>query len=169
PGALEPDAVEEDVGVLPLDGPVAPLLDAGVDLLIQLADRARADLRAPQGLRDVLDTADGDAGQVHLDQRLLDGGLAAAVALDDLRLERQLPQPGDVQLDLAGPGVQGARVAAGPGVEAVGGALVAPGVAQAVGLGVEQGVEGLLDRVADDLAEVLVQLALVDLDHVAEG
>src|SRR5262249_39784957 len=32
-----------------------------------------------------------------------------------------------------------------------------------------QGVEGLLDRVADDLAEVLVQLALVDLDHVAEG
>ena len=94
---------------------------------------------------------------------------AAPVALDDLGLEGQLPQPGHLQLDLAGPGVQGARVAAGAGVEAVGGALVAPGVAEAVGLGVEQGVEGLRDRVADDLIEVLVQLALVDLDHVAEG
>src|SRR5262249_21854198 len=132
PGPFQPDAVEEDVGVPALDGAVPPLLDAGVDRLVQLADRARADLRTPQGLRDVLDTADGDAGQVHLDEGLLHGGLAAAVALDDLRLEGQLAQAGYLQLDLASLGVQGAGVAAGAGVQAVGGALVAPGVAEAV-------------------------------------
>jgi site-specific DNA recombinase len=169
PRPLQPDAVEEDVGVLALQGPVAPRLDAGVDLLVQLADGARGHFRAPQGLRDILDAAHGDAGQVHLDQRLLDGGLAAAVALDDLRLEGERAQPRHLQLDLAGLGVERAGVAAGAGVEAVGGALVAPGVAEAVGLGVEQGVEGLLDRVADDRVQVLVELALVEANDVAEG
>src|SRR5262249_19879520 len=128
PGPLQPDAVQEDVGVLALDGPVAPVLDAGVDLLVQLADRARADLCTPQRLRDILDTADGDASQVHLDQGLLDRGLAAAVTFYDLGLKRQFSQARDVQLDFARFGVQGAGVAAGAGVEAVGGALVALGV-----------------------------------------
>jgi site-specific DNA recombinase len=40
PGALQPDAVEVDVGVLPLDGAAAPRLDLAVDLLVQLADGA---------------------------------------------------------------------------------------------------------------------------------
>src|SRR5262249_8390246 len=62
PGPLQPDAVQEDVGVVAGDGPVTPLLDAGVDLLVQLADGARRDLRAPQGLRYVLHTAHGHAG-----------------------------------------------------------------------------------------------------------
>jgi hypothetical protein len=35
---------------LPLDQPVAPRLNLRVDLLIQFADRARTDPRAPQGL-----------------------------------------------------------------------------------------------------------------------
>src|SRR5262249_61543308 len=91
PGPLQPDAVEEDVGVLPLDGAVAPGLDAAVDLLVQLADRARTDPCTPQRLRNVLDTADGDAGQVHLDQGLLDARLAALIALDDLRLQGERP------------------------------------------------------------------------------
>src|SRR5262249_220110 len=43
------------------------------------------------------------------------------------------------------------------------------GVAEAVGLGVEQGVQRLLDGVAGDLVAVLVELALLDADHVLEG
>jgi site-specific DNA recombinase len=54
PAALQPDAVQVDVGVLPLDGPLAPLVDLGVNSLVQLADGAGADAGAPQGLGDVL-------------------------------------------------------------------------------------------------------------------
>ena len=73
-----------------------------VHLPVELTDRARADLRAPQYLSDVLHAADGHAGKVHFDQRLLDRALANLVSPDDLRLERERPQPWDGQLDLAG-------------------------------------------------------------------
>src|SRR5262249_25045053 len=122
----QPHAVEVDVGVLPRDGPVAPLVDAGVDLLVELADRAGADAATPQRLGDVLDAAPRHAGQVHLHQRPLHGGLPALVALDALTLEGGPPQLGHLQLDLAGLGVEGAAVGAGPVVGAVGRALVAP-------------------------------------------
>src|SRR5262249_3025964 len=98
-------------------------------------------------------------------QGLLHRGLAAAVALDDGRLERQVAQLRHLQLDLTRPGVQLAGVVAGAGVEPLGGPLVTPGAAQVVGLGVEQGVDGGLDAVADHLVEVPVDLLLVDLDH----
>ena len=48
---------------------------------------ARADPRAPQRLRYVLDPAYRHAGQVHLDHRFLDRGLTALVAFDDRRLD----------------------------------------------------------------------------------
>jgi hypothetical protein len=116
----------------------------------------------------VLDTADGHARQVHLDHGLLDGRLAAAVALDDLGLEGEFAEPWHLQIDLADPRLQLARVAAGTGIDAVGAALVALGAAKVVGLGVEQGVEGLLDRGADDAVEVLLELALVDAQDVGQ-
>src|SRR5262249_3343219 len=119
PRPLQPNAIQKDVGMLALDRPVAPFGDAAVDLLVQFADRARAHARAPQGLGDVLDAAHGHAGQVHLDQGLLDAGLAPLIALDDLGLERQRPQPGHVQFDLAGLGLQLARVTAAPRVSAL--------------------------------------------------
>ena len=72
PGTLQPDAVQVHVRVLALERPVAPRLDLAVDLLVQLTDGAGADLRAPEGLGDVLHAAHAHAGQVHLDQRLLD-------------------------------------------------------------------------------------------------
>jgi hypothetical protein len=165
PAALQPDAIQEDVGVLPFDGAVAPGLDVTVDLLVQLADRTGADPGAPQGLGDVLDAAGGHAGQVHLDQSLLHRGLAAAVAFDDGRLERQIAQLRHVQLHLTGLGLELAGVVAGAGVEPVGGALVTLGAAEFVGLGVEEGIEGLLHGVADDAVQVLVDLLVVDLDH----
>jgi len=40
-------------------------------LLMKLADGGEGYLAAPQGLCDVLHTAHGDAGQIHLDERFL--------------------------------------------------------------------------------------------------
>jgi hypothetical protein len=62
--------------------------------------------------------------------------------------------------------VELAGVGAGPVVGAVGGALVLPGPAEGVGLGVQQGVQGLLDGGAHDLPDVALELALVDLDQL---
>ena len=53
----------------------------------------------------------------------------------------------------------------GPRVETVGAALVALGAAEFVGLGVQQGIERVLDAIADEAVEVLVDLVLVHLDH----
>ena len=47
--------------------------------------------------------------------------------------------------------------------------FVAFGAAQAVGLGVEQGVEGVLHGGAHDLAEVLAHHGLIDVDDLAKG
>jgi hypothetical protein len=46
----------------------------------------------PQSLRDVLNPAHRHAGQIHLDQRLLDRALTPLVALDDRRLEGLRPK-----------------------------------------------------------------------------
>ena len=73
-----------------------------------------------------------------------------------------------LQLDLAHARLQRPQVAAGAGIDPVGAALVALGPAGLIGLGVEQGVARLLDRVADQAVEVLVELGLVDLQDVAE-
>ena len=47
------------------------------------ADHAGGDARAPRDLANVLDAARRNAGQVHLDDGLLDAGLASFAALDD--------------------------------------------------------------------------------------
>ena len=57
-----------------------------------------------------------DAGQIHLDQGLLDRTLPPPVTLDDRRLERLRAKLGYPQLDLAGLGLQLAFVVAGPGI-----------------------------------------------------
>lgn len=79
-----------------------------------------------------------------------DARIQAPVALDDRGLERQLPELGHLDLNLAGLGVQLAAVMARAVVLALVRALVAPGLAQLLRLGVEQIVDGLLDRAAND-------------------
>src|SRR6202035_4344792 len=83
PAALHDNAVEVEIRMLTLDPPVPPGLDLGVDLLVQVRHRTRADTSTPQRLGDVLDPADRNPSQIHLDQRLLDRALAPAVTLDD--------------------------------------------------------------------------------------
>src|SRR6516225_6206369 len=84
--SVSPRQVE--VGMLALDRPVPPGFDLGVDLLVKVRHCARADPRSPQRFRDVLDAADRNPGQVHLDQGFLDRALAPSVALNDGGLER---------------------------------------------------------------------------------
>src|SRR6478735_4465811 len=98
----------------------------GVDLLVEVGARAWAHPRAPERLRDVLDPPHRDAGEIHLDQRLLDRALPAPVALDDRRLERLAPQLRDLQ---AGLRFQRAFIAASARVLPRLAALIASGAA----------------------------------------
>jgi hypothetical protein len=79
-----------------------------------------------------------------------------------------VPELGDLQLDLPGPRVQLTLVVAGPLARPGLGVLVPTGVAQLVGFGVQQAVERLLDRRADDLAKMALHLRLINLDHVIQ-
>ncbi len=147
---------------------VAPLLDLDGDLLVELADGAGADAGAPQGLRDVLDPADGDSGQIHLHQRLLNADLPALVPLNDRALEGQLPQPRHLQGHFAGLGVQLPVVVAIPVVEPIRRPLVALRPALLLGFGVQHGVQGLFHGLYDHLVEVVLDQAFVDGDHVSK-
>jgi hypothetical protein len=122
--------------------------------------------RVPQSAS-VMSSTRRDAGEVHLDQRLLDRALPAPIALDDRRLEGLPPQLRDLQADLAGPGLQRALIAAGTRVLSRLAALVAPGAAQSVRLGVQHRIQRLLDRPANNLAKVIPDPSLIDLDHLA--
>ncbi len=92
PASLQPDAVEVNLGALVLDRPGAPLLDAGIDHLVLLADRARAYPGSPQGFRGVFRPAHARARQVHLHQCFLHRALPLAIPVNDRRLKRQRPQ-----------------------------------------------------------------------------
>ena len=69
---------------------------------------------APQQAADVVDLTRADAGQVHVDQRLLDALLATPVAFDDRRLEDRALQLGHLESEPAGLDGEPARVVAGP-------------------------------------------------------
>jgi hypothetical protein len=65
--------------------------------------------------------------------------------------------------------VQLPLVVAGPGVDALGAVFVALGAAQPVRIGIEHGVERLLDRRAHHLPKVLLDQLLVDVNDLAQG
>ena len=54
PSALYHDAVEIKIWMFTFDPPVPPGFDLGVDLLVEVRDRARAHPRVPQSFGDVL-------------------------------------------------------------------------------------------------------------------
>ena len=134
PGPFQPDAVQVQVGVRPLDRLVSPGLNLPVHLLVQLANRRGGDAGAPQGFRDVLHPTDADPGQVHLDQGFLNTRFPALVPFNDLGLKRQRPQTGHLQGDLASLGLQLAVVTARASVHASRAPLVPLGTAKLVGL-----------------------------------
>ena len=137
PAALEHDAVEVHIGMLAFDRPIAPRLDRPVDLLVQLRHRRGRNPRAPQGLGNILDPANRDPRQIHLDQGLLDRALTPPITLDDRRLKGLLAKLRYPQPDLAGLGLHLALVVAGPGIAASLAALVALRIAKPIRLGVQ--------------------------------
>ena len=168
PAALEHDAVQVDVGMLALDRPIAPGLDRAVDLLVQVRHRRRRHPRAPQRFRDVLDTANRDSRQIHLDQGLLDRALAPPVTLDDRRLEGLLAKLRYPQLYLAGLGLQLALVVAGSRIATGFAALVALRIAQPIRLGVQQSVQRLLHAPSNHAVEVALDPLIVNRDDMAQ-
>lgn len=89
---------------------------------------------SPQQLADVVDPPGAHAGQVHVDQRLLDALLAPAVAFDHGRLEDRALQPGDPEPEFAGLGGQAPLVVAGPVRPSSVASLVSRGVGDLVRL-----------------------------------
>jgi hypothetical protein len=152
--------------MLALDPPVPPGLDLGVDLLVQVRHRARADTGAPQRLGDILDPADRNARQVHLNQRLLDRALAPTVTLDDGRLEGQAPKLRNLEVYFARYCVQRPLVAAGPGVPPALGAFVTSCTAKPIRFGIQQRVEGLFDRPTNHLAKMIPDPGFINLDDL---
>jgi hypothetical protein len=92
--------------MVPFERTVAPRLDLRVDLLVQLAHRARAEPRAPEGLGDVLDSQHAHSGKIHLHQGFFHRTLSSPITFDDGRLKGQASQLRNLQADLPNFGVQ---------------------------------------------------------------
>lgn len=116
----------------------------------------------PQGdLGDVLDPPGRDPGEVHLDHRLLDAGLAPAVALDGRRREARALELGHVDGHLAGARGRAPVAMAGAVRLPLGGAPVAPGPDELVGLRLERAVQRVLDGLSGQLAKIGPKALLV--------
>lgn len=154
--------MDEDVRVAVFERPLPPCLDGHEGPRVEVGDGVGGHRRLPQELGDVLDQQGRDARQVHLDDGLLDRGLAPAVALDDGRLEGRLAELRYADLDFPGARDEPPRVVD----DALGllarRSLVAPGPDEFRRLFVEQRVERLLDGLPHQILYVLAQRPLVD-------
>ena len=158
-----PHAVHEHVRVLRPQRTVAPFVDLGVHPLELVGERLREHAVAPQQLAGVVDLPGGHAGQVHVDQGLLDALLPAPVAFDDRGLEDRAIQFRHLDLVPAGLGGQAPVVVAGAVRLPSAAAFVSVGSGDLVGLGVEHHVQQLGDLLGDEPVESGLEQVLVDL------
>src|SRR5271168_2558988 len=152
--------------MLAFDAAVPPGLDLGVDLLVEVRHRARAHPRAPQGFGNVLNPTHRNPRQIHLDQRLLNRALPPAVAFYDRRLEGLPAQLGNLEVHFTGAGLQRSLVAASPSVLAGLTALVTACAAKLVCLGIQHRVQRVFHRVTNQLAKMVPDTGVIDLDHL---
>ena len=159
PRALVPHAVHEQVRVRTLQRPVAPFVDLRVHPLELVRERLRGHPLAPQQAADVVDLTGRNAGQVHVDQRLLDALLTTPVSFDHRRLEQRALELRD--LEGHGPGLHGqvTLVMTHSVGLPVPGALVAGGARDLVRLRVQQ----LLDLLRHQPVESRLEHVLIDL------
>src|SRR3954466_12468627 len=122
--------------MLAFDALVPPSFDLGVDLLVEVRNRARAHPRTPEGLGNVLHPTHRNARQIHLDQCFLHGTLSSAVTLNDGRLEGLAPQLRNLEVDLASAGLQRPLIAASAGILPSFAALVTSCTAKLVCFGI---------------------------------
>ena len=106
PAALDHRAVEIEITVVAFQRAISPSLELVIDLVVQPAHFARGDVNTAQFARDVADFSGRNALQIHLDQGFLERAFHPPVAVDDLTLEGDRPEPGNGQLRLADPGGQ---------------------------------------------------------------
>ena len=139
-----------------------------VDLLVEVADRTRADSRSPQGLSDILNTTDGDAGQIHLHERFLNRSLTTFITLDDGGLEGLLAQLGHLEVHFTCFGVELPVVMTSTGINAIRRSFVSLDATHGVGLGIQHGVHGLLDGASYQLTEVILNLRLIDVNDFTQ-
>ena len=151
--------------MFPLNRTHPPFLDLAVNLLIQVADRAGTDFRAPQRLRDAFHAPDRHPGQIHLDQRLLNAAFLPSIPFDDLRFKRQSSKPGYLQFHLAGFRQELPLVRPRSRVETVWAAFIPGRVADRIRLSIQELVQDFLDRLPDELVHVLLNFLFVDFDR----
>ena len=120
---------------------MTPFFDVLIRLLVEVADGAGRDLRAPKRFGDVLDTAHGYAGQVHLNKGFLDRAFTAFVAFDDGRLELDALEFGHAQLDFTGSRAEIPLVMTGTVALTVSRSLILTSTDEFVRLVVEQGIQ----------------------------
>lgn len=72
-----------------------------------------------------------------------------------------------LQGGLAGPGVELAFIAAGPGIDPLRAALIALSATQ--GIGIQQSVQGLLHGLPDQFPEMIVNLRFIDAHNLAQS
>lgn len=107
-------------------------------------------------MADVVHAARGDAGHVHLHERLLNAFLASPVAFDHLAAEHLALEPGNFEVHAIRP--------------ASAGSLVARGVGDSVGLRVMHLVDDLLDLLVHHPVEFGFEHGLIELyDFLRHG
>jgi hypothetical protein len=73
-----------------------------IGFFIQLTYGGGRHFGAPESFGDILYPAHGDAGQIHLDERLLHAALPTAIPLDDGCLKRNTLEAWNVECDVTG-------------------------------------------------------------------
>ena len=106
------------------------------------------------------------ARQVHLDQRLLDRALPAAVPLDDRGLEGLAPQLWYLEAYFAGAGLQRSFVAASSGVLPRLAPFITARATELVCLSIQHRIQCLFHRAAHHLTKMVPDPGFVDLDHL---
>ena len=119
---------------------VAPILDMDVRFLVQFADGGGGYLAAPQSLCDVLHTAHGDAGQIHLNECFFNAAFPAAIPLNDGGLERDSFETGHIERNVAGCGGKVSAVMAAAVTLPFLAALVFGGLCQLLSFSFQQAV-----------------------------
>jgi len=150
--------VDPHVGVgAGVEGPVAEGLDHGVEGLGHLADLGLRQRLDAQGPGHVLHPAGGDSLQVALGHHRHQGPLGSAPGLEQpIREVAAGAQLGDVEVDGAGPGVEGPGPVAVAPVGSILAALAPARAAQGVGLGGHELFGEGLHHLSDQVVAALV-------------
>ena len=140
---------------------VAPILNADIRFLVQLADGGRRHLAAPQGLGNIFHAPDGYACQIHLNESFFYAALPAAIPLNDSGLKGNPLELGNLEGDISGSGGEVTVVVAAAVPLALLIALVPGSLGQLLSLGLQQFVEAFLYAASYQFLEFALDYGLI--------